>query len=141
MISDNQYISNQPVTGNTAGVHYWKMISAGGCLGVGVRSDDVSQKQAEISKVQIAVIKDCRASILDKLREQSLRIRGKQFGNYEELFDDGGFKLKSDAKIEMNGNMRTATAYLSKNIPHGHLRFRFRMQGDVAILLSFCEIC
>ena len=100
------------------------MVSAGGCMGVGVRRDEVNQKQAEISKVQVAVIKECRSTILDRLREQSLRMRAKQFDNYIELFDDSGFKLKSDASIEMNGEMRTTTAYLSKNIPHGHLRFR-----------------
>ncbi|KAL5257862.1 hypothetical protein ACHWQZ_G012714 [Mnemiopsis leidyi] len=118
---------------SSLGVHYWKMISAGGCQGVGVKRDDVKLKQAELSKVQIAVIKQCRDSILDKLRDQSIKIRAKQFDEYDELFDDGGFKLKSNAKIEMDGILKHATVYLSKNIPHGHLRFRVFSPGAASM--------
>ena len=98
-----------------------------------MKRDDVKLKQAELSKVQIAVIKQCRDSILDKLRDQSIKIRAKQFDVYDELFDDGGFKLKSNAKIEMDGNLKNATVYLSKNIPHGHLRFRIFSPGAASM--------
>ncbi|XP_063675181.1 tectonin beta-propeller repeat-containing protein 1-like isoform X2 [Bolinopsis microptera] len=118
---------------SSLGVHYWKMISCGGCQGVGVKRDDVNLKQAELSKVQIAVIKQSRDSILDKLREQSMKIRSKLFDNYNELVDDGGFKLKSNAKIEMDGASKNATVYLSKNIPHGHLRFRIYTPGAASL--------
>ena len=106
------------------------MISVGGCLGVGVRRDEVVLKQAELSKLQVANIRQCRASILDLVREQSARIRARQFDSYDTFMDDGGFKLRSNAQIEMEGGAcRGATVFLSKNIPHGHLRFRIFLPG------------
>lgn len=113
----------------SSGVHYWKMISAGGCQGVGVRRDEINLRQAELSKAQVSVIKNCRNMILEKLREQSIRIRGREFDEYMDMVDEGGFKLKSNAKIEMDGVWQSATVFLSKNVPHGHLRFRIYSPG------------
>ena len=114
----------------SSGIHFWKYISAGGCTGSGINQKDIINKQAELSKSQLADIKKCREVVLNRLRELNSETRERKFDVYIILNDDGGCRLRTNASVEYKNSWHQTTIYLSTNIPHGHLRFSFFRRGQ-----------